>query len=287
MDIDTQLRERIARELAGSDAPPLGSMVADAAAAGASRRRLQRYGIIGGSLAGIAAFAIVGALIAGGAPTPNPLQAGSAGAGPTPAAAPSYAPPPPGSPDGNPPTHPPYPGQTTTGQAVVALMTTLMPFPGTLSQIDFGKSPGWANGTFLYQDGKGPATVSASVSDEPVQFDPTVPVMKCPPDTPGFTCTARNLPHGSKALLMTVGPFPGCSDAKCSIIEYRVELERADGIYVIVEASNGPEGRDQLPTRAKPILTMDQVIAFATDPRWSLKMDKSFVAQAGRTIHAR
>jgi hypothetical protein len=287
MDINMQIRDQIGRELSESAAPPLGSLVSDALAAGVQRKQRRQYGIIGGTAAGIAALATIGVFAAGtgGAPTlvtPGAANVVAASAAPS-SRAPSAAPSKPAAPS----SPPPYAGQTTTGQSVIALLTALMPFKGHITEITFDASNGNADGSFLYDDGRGAATVNASVSDQPANYGSSVTGMHCPANDAGFTCTVRDLPDGNTARIMTMGPYDAktCTEPKCGIKDLRVEVARTDGMYVIAEACNGPNGHGLAPTRAKTILSTNQLIAIATSPRWSLKMSTAFVAKAGHTVH--
>ena len=283
MGIDTQIREQLARELADSDAPALGSIVSDAAVAGARRLSRQRYGFAAAGAAALAGVVVLGVFTAGYNRPDGGPSATSPAAGDGVSSAPPSA-----------PTTPTASKATTkaptntsvamTGQRVVVLLTSLV-HPKHVTEVDFGASDGNAYGTFLYNDGHGAATVFASVSNQPAQYN-TVG-MDCPADEPGLTCTTRHLAGGDEARIMLMGPYGStCTDKKCSLKDLRVEVKRPDGTYVIAEAYNGPQGHDRAATRQNPILDTNRLIAIATDSRWGLTSKPSDIAAAARSVTA-
>jgi hypothetical protein len=279
MGIDTQIREQLARELANSDAPVLGSLVSDAATAGARRLSRQRYGFAAAGAAALAGVVVLGVFTVGyNRPAAGPTATSPAAGDGVSSAPPSL------------PTTPTASATSTsgsvatTGQRVVVLLRSLV-HAKHVTEVDFGASDGNADGTFLYNDGHGAATVFASVSNQPAQYN-TVG-MDCPADEPGFTCTTRQLAGGNEARIMLMGPYgSSCTDKKCSLKDLRVEIKRPDGTYVIAEAYNGPQGHDRAATRPNPILDTNRLIAIATDSRWGLTSKPGDLAAAARSVTA-
>jgi hypothetical protein len=282
------IREQLSREMSDSGAPPIGSLVADAVTTGMHARR-RRQGLLGGAVAGLVLVAVVGSVaVANGLPGSAPASLTQAGAprgigavsSPAPSGAvpsgavpsgavpsgavpsgavPSYVVPS-SIPKGPPTPHPIY----ASGKPVVELLEHLVAPHGHFTEVSFNQ------GSFLYNDGHGAATISADVSNAPASYGANVKGMACPALTPGLTCEVRHLSGGVVARIMTMGPYPGCTDAKCSIEDRRVEIQRTGGTYVTVDAFNGPEGHDRAATRAHTILSTSQLIAIATNSQWSL-----------------
>jgi hypothetical protein len=94
-------------------------------------------------------------------------------------------------------------------------------------------------------------------------------------------CEHSDGPDGLEIRVLRLGPYGGdCSDAKCTIANLRVEVRRPDGVYVTVDAYNGPFGRNRAATRDATVLDVDAMLAIARDPRWGLTMEESFVEAA-------
>jgi len=256
------IREQLVREISDSDAPPIGSLVADAVTSGIRARR-RRRGWLGGATAGLAVVAVAAAvnMLSGTAPvsrahagTPQGLAAASAAApSPTPAKT-------------KPSPDPTDTAKYASGKPVVKLLEHLVAPHGHFTEVSY------SSGSFLYNDGHGAATISALVSDTALSYGPEVKGMACPAIVPDFTCVVRHLPHGVVARIMTMGPYSDCSEPKCSVEDRRVEIERTDGLHVAVDAFSGPEGHDRAATRTKTILSTNQLIAIATNPQWKLNM---------------
>jgi hypothetical protein len=249
---DVQLKDQLARELAETS-PPLGTVVADALAVGTRTRRRRRFAVAGSGAAVVLVAA--GLLFAG--------NLGRAPAAPQPVGAPAAA------------------RKATTGQAVIVLLTDLVSSGGQITEVEGTTADDVMSGSFLYDDGHGPATVSGSVATKPMDMGPDVADMRCPANEPDFTCVNSVTPEGYQVRLLTMGPYHGsCTESKCGIKDVRVEVKRAAGVYVVVESYNGPFGRGRAATRADTLLSADQMIAMARDPRWGLTMDASFVDDA-------
>jgi hypothetical protein len=250
----------LAREIAASGPPPLGSLVADAVTTGLRRRRLRRYTVAASGAVALVLTLTVGMLLRPGGEVATP-----AGPGPTTSAAGAAKP--------------------ATGQAVVALLLDLLPPGGDVSEVEYYAADGIVSGGLLYDDGHGAATVSAGLSARAAEYGTTG--MQCPPNGNGFVCVHDTRPGGIEVRVMTMGPYtsPDCDMTKCSLQELRVEIRRPDGVYVTLDTYNGPFGHGRGATRAHTLLDADQLYAFATDPRWGLTMDASFVDKAARTVH--
>ena len=267
------IRDQIAEELAGRGAPPMGTLVDDALVAGRRLRRRRRWAVAASAAASFVAVASAGLVVASGLAgggAPATVQAGEPGKSSEPpaAAAPEI-----------PPGH-----ALTSGAAVVVLLRELVP-GGGVSEVDHGTDTGSAFGSFVFDDGQGAATVSAGVANRPAHYGPSVTGMLCPPDEDGLVCEHTVNPDGSEVRVMTVGPYGGdCSDDKCSISDLRVELKRPDGVYITVDAYNGPFGRNRGATREATVLDVAQLTAIAEDPRWGLTMESSFVTAAESTV---
>jgi hypothetical protein len=280
VDSQVQIRDRIVRELAETGPPPLGSLVADALARGVRLRRRRWYTVLASGLAALAVMVSAGVLLAG-RPVGG-LSAPGAAASPTaevpkversePAASPTPAA------LVIPPGH-----RATTGEAVIALLIDLLPPGGEISEVDFWGDSGVASGGFVYDDGRGAATVSAGVADRPTDYGSTVTGMGCPTDAPDMPCEYSVRPDGIELRVLRLGPYD-CTDAKCSIQDLRVEIRRPDGVYVMVDSFNGPFGGGRPATRDETLLDLDQMLAIARDPRWGLTMEASFVDAAPRRI---
>jgi hypothetical protein len=285
VDTQIEIRDQLARELAEAKAPPLGSLVTDALTRGRRHRRRRRFAVAGSGLVVMAVLVAAGVVFAG-----QPSGGGS-GLVPGEAASPATTPPDRAGPDKAPPTTTPadppvIPAghKATTGAAVVALLLDLLPPGGGISEVEHFEEAGVASGGFLYDDGRGAATVSAGVADRPAGYGTEVRGLECPAaDSDGFTCESRDLTGGLVARVMTMGPYGGdCSDTKCGIQNVRVELGRADGVYVTVDSYNGPFGRNRAATRESTLLDVEEMLAIARDPRWGLSMPASFVDSADR-----
>jgi hypothetical protein len=272
MDADVQIRDRLVRELAEGGAPPLGSLVADAIVAGGRLRRRRRFAMSAGAGGGLVAMVAAGVFVvsnAGGANTSNTLLPG--GPKPAPSAATRVT-------GGE--------QKATTGEAVIALLTQLLPPGGHISEVEVSTGVDHAGGSLLFDDGHGAATVFAAVADKPADYGPSVTGMQCPPNGEDFVCTRGVTADGSEVRVLTMGPnTTACTDLKCSIKDLRVEVARPDGTYVTAEATNGPFGHGRAATRADTLLSTDQLIAIASDPRWGMTTDASFVDNAKRTVH--
>lgn len=256
-----ELREQLIREMADNDAPPIGSLVSDAVNSG-NRARRRRYGLIGGATAGLAVAIVVGTIAALTA-MPGTAAVGPAAGGPQSSTAPS-----PAAPSGKPTDGRPSAAPTAyaAGKPVVKLLEHLVAPHGHFTEVAYDQ------GSFLYNDGHGAATISARVSDAPVDYGADVVGMACPAPVRDFVCEVRNLSKGAVARIATMGPYGDCTEAKCSIQDRRVEIRRADGTYVVIDAFNGPAGHNRAATRTRTILSTKQLLVIATDPRWSVSM---------------
>jgi hypothetical protein len=275
VDSQVQIRDQLGRELAQAAAPPLGSLVADAMATGVRTRRRRRYAVAASGLAALSIMVAAGVFLSGRPVGPTAVIPGAATSAPPPSRHPKAAP------ETTPPVPVPVPAghRATTGEAVAALLAELLPVDGDLSAVDLYVDTNVAAASLLFDDGRGRATVSAGVADRPADYGPTVSGMQCPPDDDGFVCEHEVLPGGLEVRVLTLGPYD-CTDAKCGIINVRVELARPDGVHVMVDAYNGPMGGGRPPTRDAVLLDADEMLTIARDPRWGLTMEASFVDAA-------
>jgi hypothetical protein len=287
------MHDQIEDELSASEPPPLGTVVADAVATGTRMRRRRRLAVVasgGGALVVIATVAIFAAPYFASGGTPAPRVAVPAAPSDSPTTPPEKLAPGP-SPTAK-ITVPPR-QKLTSGAAVVALLRELVAPPGAISEVSFGQTDGQAYGSFLYDDGAGPATVWAFVATQARFKTPEHPsgyvgCERAPgaPKDPTCVITSSVTPGGDKITTLTFGPYPErcADDTKCTIKNFELELEREDGVFVTISAANGPSGHGRPATRAEPILSPDQMLTLAKDPRWGMTMPESFVDQANATI---
>jgi hypothetical protein len=278
MDSDIQFQDRLTAELAESNPPSLGSIVADAQARGLRLRRQRRFISAAAGLAVSAAGAVLVTTVGGGAVA---AMLGQHRGTVHPAAPPATA-----------LVSAPASQKYTTGKAVVALLLDLVRPAGQTSEV--WATPlnntdaatlgfGTATGGFLYDDGAGAASVVGGVTDH--ADTQLAKDFQCPPNAAGFTCT-RTTVGDLQIRVFTMGPYGGgCSDLKCSIKDVRVEVKRPDGVYVTIESFNGPSGHGRAATRADTVLSVAQMTTMASDPRWGLTMDTTFVDAAEKNIH--
>jgi hypothetical protein len=274
VDTQVEIRDQLARELAAAGAPPLGSLVTDAMTVGRRARLRRRYAVVGCGLAALVVL-VAGGAVVGGRPSGGgfaPAAASSAPPEPTPVPTATPTDDAPAIPAGH---------KATTGAAVVALLLDLLPPGGDISEVEHYEEAGVASGGFLYDDGRGAASVSAGVADHPADYGAEADGFACPPDAEGFTCQSTTLGRGLTARVLVMGPY-GCADTKCGLRNLRVEVRRLDGVYVIVDSYNGPFGRNRAPTRDDTLLDVDEMLAIAGDPRWGMSMPASFVDRADR-----
>jgi hypothetical protein len=266
----SEIRDRLAQELADSDPPPLGTLVADAAAAGARRRRHCYAAVASGAAALVALTSVgLGAALRPVAPPSPGLQIGAdQTTAPVDGHRPSDEIPSPEPPVSVPPGHKPA-----FGQALVALLTELAP-NGTITEVDFTSTPPASSGRFVLDDGHGKATISVEVSTAPADHGP------------GSIVTFSTTPEGYAVQTVTIGPFDSdCTDAKCGLKQLRVQVHRPDGIYIVVDAYNGPFGHNRAATREDTILDATELLNIAKDPRWGMTMPADFVEHAVATVH--
>ena len=94
-----------------------------------------------------------------------------------------------------------------------------------------------------------------------------------------IACRDYSVPGGTEVqeLVLAAGVGSGNGVADGFSYVFAATVRRADGVSVMVQASNYVPGPASLPP-----LTMAQVVTAAADPRWSWTMDSTFVAQAGK-----
>ncbi|MEU8078951.1 hypothetical protein AB0B31_26360 [Catellatospora citrea] len=80
----------------------------------------------------------------------------------------------------------------------------------------------------------------------------------------GTTCIERVLDDGTR-IVVTEGPETTGHDR---IVQRTVDLLRPDGVRVAVTAYNAVKPKGNTPTRKVPVLTLAQIEAMATSPRW-------------------
>lgn len=274
----SEIRDRLAQELADSDPPPLGTLVADAATAGMRRRRYRYAAVASGAAALVALTSVgLGAALRPVTPPSPGLQFGAA-ADPTTEAKERLHYVKPGStgiqlPSTEPAVSVPSGHKPAVGQALVALLTELAPH-GTIAEVDFTTTPRAISGRFVLDDGHGKATISAQVSTEPGDVGN------------GVAIPLTSTPEGYEVQATMIGPFgDDCTEAKCGLKGVRLQARRPDGVYVTVEAYNGPFGQGRGATRKDTILDAVELLTIAKDPRWGMTMPADFVEHAEATVH--
>lgn len=278
-----------------TDEPPIGSIVADSTQRGLALRRRRRYQAITAGLAGVAVIAIgiplaVGGLTgshAGGPSTAAATATRDPLAVPTTQSTEQPPPPPPGF--SLPLPTPSVPAQHLTGdqvpvtaKSVVQLLIDVLPPSITKTSHYLGNA----------NEGAGVA-MAALRTDGPTGSG-SVQVVMTGPGAPALSCAEEQF-HSSNGLVPSVACqiFP-LSDG-VSVIEsvtgaqlnggwsyfYTVGVRRADGSIVKLSVANYDvtTGLKELPSAQLP-LTMDQTLAAATDARWALTADRSFVEGA-------
>jgi hypothetical protein len=261
--MDIQIHDQLARELAESGPPPIDPVVQGALVAGARLRRRRRLTLAGGGAVGFVALAAVivaAASSLGTAPAVSPThESGLERPSTTPSSTPTGK-------------------QATTPEAVIALLISRLPTGGRITEEEGDTTGPGIQGSLLYDDGHGAATVLAVVANE-------YPMICLPPGD-AYQCERSTTSDGAEILVETAGPFVhDCPAVDCSIKVLRVSMKRTDGVYVVVNAFNGPRGHNRAATRANTLLDKAQIIALVSDPRWGLTMDASFVEAANQTVH--
>ncbi|MEY9927009.1 hypothetical protein ABH926_001634 [Catenulispora sp. GP43] len=318
MTSEDSFHDRIEDELAALRPPPIGGLAGEALERGRRIRRRERaFGMAGGTaaVAGVVAavVALNGGFGAGGgtsgsvgpgaagaptspqAPTPTPTPTPTPSPDPSTSSSPSGAvdlTAPPSSADGTssgPNTvigtipaswQPPAKGgplsdpTNTDGQSVAELVLDGLRLTGSGTGSDFSGSSinGMnANATLTWSTQHGSIRISASVSNDGADGKSTpTPESLCHPMYETDYCAAAMLSDGSVVEVSHGTGESGGSNTPTH--DNAVMLYRPDHTAInVVEWSNGP-------------LTDDQLYKIVSDPRWGLKMDGSFVANADRVI---
>jgi hypothetical protein len=90
------------------------------------------------------------------------------------------------------------------------------------------------------------------------------------------TCTVTTLPNGSKLMLEeTVSPDGS------NLRTRQAHLVRADGLYISLISDNGKYWKDH-GTQAQPPLSLAQLRAIVTSPRWQHKVDADLVDRSAQ-----
>jgi hypothetical protein len=138
--MEKQIHEQLSRELADSDPPPLGNLVADAAAAGRRLRRRQHLATVGSGVAVLVVVASVGTFAAANAgssapagitPVGSTVAPGSTPIGPVPSAEANHPAPPKRTPAPLPTSPPVVPPRSTPAPplSMIGPVTTPPPAP--------------------------------------------------------------------------------------------------------------------------------------------------------------
>lgn len=159
-----------------------------------------------------------------------------------------------------------------TPQAAVAILLDLLPADGRTGDYTGGSypKPGLANevwARFTYTDAKGPSNLSLGVMPEAMP-------LSCAGQAP--TCTVTTLPNGSKLMLEETVSLDGSN-----LRTRQAHLVRADGLYISLISDNGKYWKDD-GTRAQPPLSLAQLRAIVTSPRWQHKVDADLVDRSAQ-----
>ncbi|MFM9447239.1 hypothetical protein [Streptomyces acidiscabies] len=189
---------------------------------GRTRRLRRRFAVIGGSVAGVAALGVGGALLTSPGDTPQSLGTGTTAAS-TPA-------PDPTSPD------------------ITEILKKLLP-KGTFT---VGQNNG-STVSGVFDDGKGAAALSLSVGPASPRGTDGCPDPVLVPDD---TCTTRRLADGSRVTVFQGYEYP--NRLKETRLWY-ADLVTPDGTYVTLMEWNAPTEKGEDVTRAYPPLSPAQL----------------------------
>ena len=279
-DMDEMAVRAALRRVVAADEPPVGALVGEALRAGLRLRRRHRLQAAGACLAAVTAVAVgVPAVVALGQAPPAATSADSAGSGPGPRVHVRL-------PAGFRMVPPVVPAQTPAGlqvpataKSVASLLLAVLPAGQQTSYLAAGSQ----------QDRSAVASVDVQTTDT----SGSVQVQMGQPDGPTLqSCAAARAADGAiigcqdypaaggtevQELVLAAGVGSGNRVAEGYSYVFAATVRRADGVSVLIQASNFVPGPASLPP-----LTMAQVVTAAADPRWSWAMNSAFVTRAQR-----
>lgn len=258
MDAEQQLTNLMNRAVAAVD-PPTGDLVAGALARGRRLRRRRTATQLGSGLA-------VCALLGGAAAAVATIPAGRTGSGPARGIQAAAAPSAPATPKtatlttvGPTTAAPPVvTGPALTQQSVIATFQRLIPAGVTLSKRggNLAAGNGTADVDLTYRDGHGPVQVAVTVYFARGAFGAWCQIS---------TCTTT--PTGSTLAVHQGSDHPGQPNLEPK--NWGVALERPDGTGVsVTEWNSMTEKTPGSVTRTLPPLTIAQLTAIVSSPRW-------------------
>jgi hypothetical protein len=282
-DMDEMAVRAALRRVVSADEPPVGALVGEALRAGLRLRRRRRLQAAGGCLAVVAALAVGVPAVAtalGSAPATAPTGAsGDSGPGPRVHVA---------LPPGFHMVPPVVPAQIPVGRQVPVTAKSV-------ASLLLAVLPAGQRASHLALAAAAPPNISAVASVDVATLRTTGSVivqmgrpggarlLSCATaraaDGSIIACRDYSVPGGTEVqeLVLAAGVGSGNGVADGFSYVFAATVRRADGVSVMVQASNYVPGPASLPP-----LTMAQVVTAAADPRWSWTMDSTFVAQAGR-----
>jgi hypothetical protein len=278
-DMDEMAVRAALRRVVTADEPPVGALVGEALRAGLRLRRRHRLQAAGACLAAVTAVAAgVPAVVALGQAPPAATSADSAGGGPGPRVHVRL-------PAGFRMVPPVVPAQAPAGLQVPATAKSVAGL--LLAVLPAGQTSYLAAGS--QHDRSAVASVEVQTSDT----SGTVQVQMSQPDGPTLqNCAAARAADGAiigcqdylaaggtevQELVLAVGVGAANRVAEGYSYVFAATVRRADGVSVLIQASNFVPGPASLPP-----LTMAQVVTAAADPRWSWTMASAFVTRAQR-----
>jgi hypothetical protein len=281
-DMDEMAVRAALRRVVSADEPPVGALVGESLRAGLKLRRRRRLQAAGGCLAVVAALAAGVPAVAtalGSAPPATAPAGPAAGGGPGPRVHVAL-------PAGFHMVPPAVPAQILAGRQVPVTAKSIASL--LLAVLPAGQR---ANHLALAAATPRNRSAVASVDVETLRTTGSVVVQMGRPagarllscataraaDGAIVACRDYSVPGGTEVqeLVLAAGVGSGNGVAEGFSYVFAATVRRADGVSVMVQASNYVPGPASLPP-----LTMAQVVTAAADPRWSWTMDSTFVAQA-------
>ena len=281
-DMDEMAVRAALRHVVSADEPPVGALVGEALRAGLRLRRRRRLQAAGGCLAVVAVLAAGVPAVAtalGSAPVTAPTGAAEGGPGPRVHVA---------LPPGFHMVPPVVSAQIPAGHQVPATAKSV-------ASLLLAVLPAGQRASHMALAAAAPRNISAVASVDVATLRTTGSVtvqlgrpggarlLSCATartaDGSIIACRDYSVPGGTEVqeLVLAAGVGSGNGVADGFSYVFAATVRRADGVSVMVQASNYVPGPASLPP-----LTMAQVVTAAADPRWSWTMDSTFVAQAAK-----
>jgi hypothetical protein len=278
-DMDEMAVRSAFRRVVAADEPPIGALVGEALRAGLRLRRRRRLQAASACLAVVAVLAAGVPAVAARLDQAPPGTMPATGGGPGPRARVSL-------PAGFHMVPPVVPARIPAGRqvpvtakSVASLLLAVLPADQRTSYLAAASQPG--------------RSAAASVDVDTHQGTGSVLVQMGPPagsrlqscgaaqagDGAIIGCKDYALTGGTEVQELVSATGVGSDNQVVQGYSYvfAATVRRADGVSVMVQASNYVPGPASLPP-----LTMAQVVHAAADPRWSWAMDSAFVAHAQR-----